>query len=113
MRAVFSLWVLFVAALVSLLFFWYLAVPLLQNLVGNALKISSDIYNLTEKNLESIQDDPVAQAMLDSIQKAREAIRDQNEIYSTLIKYGWIIILALSTLVIFIASRVLVEVQVR
>jgi len=68
-----------------------------------------DIMTLANDSIMDIKNDTIRQSILDMQTNAMAAADTNIEVNSTLFQYGWIFVLGITLVVIFLISRALVE----
>ena len=108
--AVISYIFLFFFLITILVLFFGLMIPISINLNTAILNAGQMVMN--QADIQGIQDASVRAEVNNSIVTARSSLVEQISIMAFLVQYGWIIILALVTLILFIASRRDVEARI-
>jgi hypothetical protein len=74
-------------------------------------KAGENILSLAQADIDEIQDAAIKSEINDTITSAKTATLDNISVTSALFKYGWVFILVIIALIIFLFSRRLVEYQ--
>jgi len=109
LRGVFNYWIIFSVMIFILVLLVYIFVPLGQMFISHTLKASEDIIQQNQQIINSIQNETIREALINATNKQIESIAFQEIVLSTFYKYGWIIIISVAVLVIFILARQTVE----
>lgn len=72
-------------------------------------KAGEGILNQSNESLEGITNPEIKEAIGGSINSAKQATMDNIEVNSDIFQYGWVLVLGLIAIVLFLLSRSIVE----
>jgi len=108
-RAVFNYWIIFSVLIFILVLLVYIFVPLGQTFISHTMKASEDIITQNQQIINNIQNDTIRQTLTDAMYQQVSSLTFQETVLSTFYRYGWIIIISVAVLVIFVLARQTVE----
>lgn len=109
-KGVMALFVVFIIVSVVLLLMFAFATPLLMTITTDLYAAGDDVLSLA--NLEGIDDTEIRASVNNSISTAKQATADNVSILSAFYQYSWLIIVVISSLIIYLFSRKLIETSV-
>lgn len=108
-RGSFAYFIAFMFLAITLVFLFGIGIPLLININTEFYAAGEDILNMSVNKTSQIQD-ANARAVFENAQSSMQAsVQDQVSILSVFFQYGWLIIIVVIVLVLFMASRQQVE----
>lgn len=108
-----SFFIVFVALAVILLILFAAVIPLLIAFDTALYEGAEDIILDANKTAGNIQNAEIKASLQSSLQASTDTIPTQIDIMSNFFQYGWILVIVVIVLVLFMISRQTVEVAVR
>jgi len=108
-RGSFAYFIAFVFLALTLVFLFGVGIPLLVNINTEFYNAGEDIIEMTEDNINNIQDANARATFTNASSAMQTSIEDQVDILSTFFQFGWLIIVVIIVLILFMASRQQVE----
>lgn len=108
-----SYFMVFVVLAVILLVLFAVAIPFLQAFNIALYEAGEDILIDANKTVQQLENEEIKAALEGALGQQVTSIETQVDILGTFFKYGWIIIILVIVLVIFLASRQAVEAEIR
>lgn len=105
----FSYFLVFVVLATMLVFLFAIGIPLLTLINTELYEAGEPMLDTAYSNAQLVQDADVKNAMLSNIDAQRNSIPDQIDVLSVFFQYGWLIIVVIIVLILFIASRRSIE----
>jgi len=103
----------FVFVAIGLLFLFAVATPFLQTFNIEAYKVGETIINDAQGDIDEIQNTEVRESIDGLLTAQQESMEGQTDVLGVFFQYGWIIIIVVLVLLIFMATRQTVESEVR
>jgi len=108
-RGSFSYFMVFIMLAVILVFLFAIGIPMLTQINSEFYKAGEPMLDTAYDNAMLIEDADVQAAMLSNIEGQRQSIPDQIEVLSIFFQYGWLIIILVIVMVLFMSSRRSIE----
>ena len=108
-RGSFSYFMVFIMLAVILVFLFAIGIPMLTQINSEFYKAGEPMLDTAYENAMLIEDADVQAAMLSNIEGQRQSIPDQIEVLSIFFQYGWLIIILVIVMVLFMSSRRSIE----
>ena len=108
-RGTITFFLIFFFSSIILIIIAALVVPMGINFTTHTYAAGEEILNLTLEDLNSIQDATIRDEINQTIMTAMDSSQDNIEFLSGIYQYSWIVVLVLSALIVFVASRRQVE----
>ena len=105
----FSYFMVFIVLAVMLVFLFSIGIPLLTQINTEFYAAGEPMLDTAYANALEVNDATVQAAMLSNIDGQRNSLPDQIEVLSVFFQYGWLIIIVVIVLVLFMASRRSIE----
>ena len=100
---------LFFMVSIILLFLFAVAIPFMQTFNIEAYAMGEDILESSQPAIDSIDNTEVRESIQGMIDSQLESTANQVDILGVFFQYGWLIIILVVLLIIFMASRETVE----
>ena len=108
-RGSFSYFMVFIMLAVILVFLFAIGIPMLTQINSEFYKAGEPMLDTAYENALLVEDADVQAAMLSNIDGQRQSIPDQVEVLSIFFQYGWLIIILVIVMVLFMSSRRSIE----
>ena len=108
-RGSFSYFMVFIMLAVILVFLFAIGIPMLTQINSEFYKAGEPMLDTAYENAMLVEDADVQAAMLSNIDGQRQSIPDQVEVLSIFFQYGWLIIILVIVMVLFMSSRRSIE----
>jgi predicted PurR-regulated permease PerM len=100
----------FLAAI--LIFFFAVGIPMLININVEFYAAGEDVLDSSLNVIDTIQDSSVKSQLQSSVQAAKDATTDNVDILSFFFQYGWIFLIVIVAMVMFMKARQSIETDV-
>jgi len=109
----FSFWLVFVILAFTTVTLFALTIPLLQNFLTHTYAAADDIITDANTTINSISDTTAKQAIQEAFTAQTESIQTNIDVLSVFFQYGWILVILVVVLALFILTRTTVEYEIR
>jgi len=108
-RGSFSYFMVFVLLAVMLVFLFAIGIPLLMAVNSEFYAAGEPLLDRATVSANEVENAEVQAAMLSNIEAQRQSIPDQMEVLGVFFQYGWLIIIVVIVMILFMASRKTIE----
>jgi len=108
-RGSFSYFMVFVLLAVMLVFLFAIGIPLLMAVNSEFYAAGEPLLDRATASANEVENAEVQAAMLSNIEAQRQSIPDQMEVLGVFFQYGWLIIIVVIVMILFMASRKTIE----